>query len=300
VFTGIPANLSDLAMSESNWRKIATTFRLPSNLGKALKHKTTKVSSTAHKITESREEGGKKSSYVEYLDMHSMVTSDEFPDNFALASTHFNKRKLTFVVILGASFWELERTKELLEQAEDAIDHPLLGLGLCAELQFERDKRLVENTVDECIEITTELERALQDQDEVSVQLINKVRERQFAATGIIEELRAIKRHMSKAFPHRSNGNVRNGKRNEGKAEAEEGDAEGSDEEGEQKEPSSLRESVEKTDDKVTDRFYQRFKDILVEYDALESKSQRYANNMSVTSDIVRRCILVVLNTLIN
>jgi len=292
VFIDVPANLSDLAMSESNWRKVATTFHLPSDLGKDLKRKTTKVSSTTHKITKARKEEGRQSSYVEHLEMHSMVTSDEIADNFALASTHFKKKGLTFIVILGASTSQMRRTKELLKQAEDAIDHPLLGLGLCAELQFERDKRTVENNVDECIKITTELERALQHQDEVGVQLINKVRERQFATAVIVEELRAIKNNMTRALPKHA--------KKEATEEAKEGETEEEveridDQEEQEDEPLKSRKTVKQAEDEATNRFHQRFKDILVEYDALEAKSQRHANNMSVTSDIVRWHILVKL-----
>lgn len=293
MFEDVPANLSDLTMSEPNWRKVATTFHLPSGLGRDLKRKITKVSSTTHKITKGRNEEGRQSSYVEHLEMHSMVTSDEFTGdarNFALASTHFKKRRLTFVVILGASDLEMKRTKELLEQAEDAIDHPLLGLGLCAELQFERYKRLVENIVDECINITTALERALLDQSEVNVQLTNRVKDAQFVTTGIVEELRAITRHMTKLLPSYSKRNMETIKRKEETEEAKEGETEKEAERVDDQEEQEKLLKLEKTvkQDEITVRFNQRLKDILVEYEALEAKSQRYANNMSATSDIVR------------
>ncbi|KAK0621679.1 hypothetical protein B0T17DRAFT_509008 [Bombardia bombarda] len=194
----------------------------------------------------------------EVLLMQVKKSSEEFPNSFAMASTHLARTELTLAVILGVDESQMERITELLEQYQIAIGHPQLALALYAELQRDRLCQLVDENVQDCKMIARELEHTFTTSSEMAdVDLINSVRECQMAGAGILEEIEAVKRHLIKSLP----GPPRQ---------------------------HEATDSLESKSASLIDKFNRRFADIFAEFEALAAKIQRYATNMTVTEDTIR------------
>lgn len=204
----IEADLTDLPIPQEKWEKIAKAFHLlPSHIVKAIAGKATFITSIPQSIHDDGGVGG----LVWPLWMQIATTSTQGPDTFALASTHIDRSHLTLAVMIGCSVKQINRVRSLLEGAELAITHPLLMLGICAELQLDRLKNLVEDKVTECLETTRLLEATRREVDpsqdthrfkgEITWGLINKVRACRDGSKRAEEEVNATKRQLAKALP---------------------------------------------------------------------------------------------------
>ncbi|KAJ3578757.1 hypothetical protein NPX13_g1802 [Xylaria arbuscula] len=122
-------------ISNEQWEKVATAFRLPGHYDKVVTRKVTSLISIPR--TKSFNDD-----FKEKLWMHVAMTHPRYglPENpaFALAATHFQTRNFTFAIMVGCSARQIRRVKSLVQGWKDAVGHPLLMLGICAELHLER------------------------------------------------------------------------------------------------------------------------------------------------------------------
>lgn len=150
VFDDIPSELSDICIPREEWEDIATRFCLNNLLVKAIRQKITSVSVEHHHLV-------KGDIYHETGDTLLMCTVTMFSPgssgshDFAISSTHFKKANLTLAVVLGATPGQVDKVTALLANADEAIGHPLLMLGLAAELMLDNLVDPVEYMRDECI-----------------------------------------------------------------------------------------------------------------------------------------------------
>ncbi|KAI8631706.1 hypothetical protein F5Y19DRAFT_402314 [Xylariaceae sp. FL1651] len=235
----------------------------------------------------------------EMLWMHVVMSNAQGPDAFAVASTHFENAKLTLAIMIGCSVKQMKRVKKLLEGSEDGITHPLLMLGICAELQLERLKNIVNDKVKKCETTTRKLEasRLGGTAQEITWDLINEVRSSRDEIKRAEEEVKATKRQLTKALPptlssmlSRLNVNAGNGVGNDdqdddavdagnamdrGRTSGGNHDLNSSDEE-----PDELEE--------ITSMFSERFAEIFAQFEGLVAECRINMEEMSFTADIIR------------
>jgi hypothetical protein len=288
----IAADLTDLPITKARWEKISKAFwLLPSHIVKAITRKVTSLTSISHSFISPED-----AVPDDKLWMHIAMTSALGPNNFAIASTHVERVHLTLAIMIGCSREQIKRVGELVRGSEDAIRHPLLMLGICAELQLDRLKELVLDTVTMGLETTRRLEAtrddttgptAHQHRGEITWDLINQVRTRRDKSKRAEEEVKATKRQLSKALPPalgsligRSENNDDNDNKDDsrknGKARS-------------NSNATNISGSDPKLDpyDEVTNMFTERFADIFAQFEGLIAECRISVEEMSFAADMV-------------
>ncbi len=87
----------------------------------------------------------------EVLEMYTaaMSQSKDWPGLF-VSSTHFQHAKLTVAVVLGCTPQHMAKIEKLLREAPEVKSHPLLMVGLFAELHRDRVEAIVNEAVRDC------------------------------------------------------------------------------------------------------------------------------------------------------
>jgi hypothetical protein len=187
------ANLTDLPIPESHWRKVATAFHLPGHFYKVVTRKLTSIISIQR--THTFQDANEK------LWMHTAMTNQDDPQAFAMAATYIESRKLTLAVMVGCSDDQIKDVKDLVGGWRDAMSHPLLMLGVCAELELNRLEDRVGKQTRDYVDLMNEIEseRATRGHDRFSWELIKKVRSIREASKLAEEEVDATKSQLEKA-----------------------------------------------------------------------------------------------------
>jgi hypothetical protein len=204
---------------------------------------------------------------------------------FAMASTHIDCKNLTLAIMIGCTRKQIDRVCELLENAEDAIRHPLLTLGICAELHLDRLKGLVNDKVTKCLRTTLDLAKTHRHQ--ITWEIIDQVRTRRDESKRAEEEVKATKRQLLKALPPAVSSFI------EQNASLDDNEEEAS-----TKKPSHNRTNSNftaasgfgselDTADQVTNMFSERFADIFAQMEGLVAECRISVEEMSFTADIV-------------
>ncbi|PMD48055.1 hypothetical protein L207DRAFT_559805 [Hyaloscypha variabilis F] len=222
--------------------------------------------------------------------MHIAMTSSLGPNNFAIASTHVERVHLTLAIMIGCSKGQIKRVQELVQGSEDAIRHPLLMLGICAELLLDRLKELVSDAVTKGLETTrnyiylytleatrddTTRPNAYQHKGDVTWDLINQVRARRDQSRRVEEEVKTTKRQLSKALPPALGSLIDRSENNDY-----------TDNKDDRKKNDSVHELDQ--DDEVTNMFTERFADIFDQFDILIAECRISVEDMSFSADMIR------------
>ncbi|KAK4200769.1 hypothetical protein QBC40DRAFT_306475 [Triangularia verruculosa] len=77
--------------------------------------------------------------------------------SLAISSTYFEASKLTVAVIFGCSEQQMTRVEELLAESPEVNSHPLLTVGIFAELHKDRMQEIVKKAIHECTVAITDL-----------------------------------------------------------------------------------------------------------------------------------------------
>ncbi|KAI0387447.1 hypothetical protein F5Y04DRAFT_240201 [Hypomontagnella monticulosa] len=137
-----PSTFTDLPLdgpTSRSWEKIAEAFHLPGHFPKLAARKQTSVTFMGRSI--------KSSGTTKKLWMHTAIANPYFEeDAFAVASSHFEGRHLTLAVMFGCSECQIDRINGLLNACGEFLGHPLLMMGIYAELQLDRLVSLVNAT----------------------------------------------------------------------------------------------------------------------------------------------------------
>jgi len=182
-------------MTETLWRDIAKRFCIPSALLKAVGRKTTSIMVDFHKL-----QG--RDPYAETGDTLSLCTintSTSTQEGFAISAAHFKDANLTLAVVLGATRGQVDRAETLLSNANEAIGHPLLLLGLSAELMLELLTESIETMRDSCITLTLAFREALYGKS-LEGDGTTKVDELRYTALRLHEEAKTFKESLQKAL----------------------------------------------------------------------------------------------------
>ncbi|GAB1313737.1 hypothetical protein MFIFM68171_03947 [Madurella fahalii] len=139
-----------LPIPEGNWRRITEAFHLHNAICKAMQ--SNKSYSGFLRKQRSDEE----------LEMFTAVmTSTDRPHNISMSSTYFTKRRLSVAVIYNCNNDQKLRVEELLGDSPEVSSHPLLMVGIFAELQRDRVQKRVTAVNRVGDEIIEEVDRVL-------------------------------------------------------------------------------------------------------------------------------------------
>lgn len=75
--------------------------------------------------------------------MHTFTINPKSHQAFAVAATHFESCQFTFSIMVGCTDDQINNVKRLVAGWQDASGHPLLMLGICAELELNRLENLI-------------------------------------------------------------------------------------------------------------------------------------------------------------
>ncbi|KAK4162971.1 hypothetical protein QBC43DRAFT_290515 [Cladorrhinum sp. PSN259] len=135
---GIPNPHTYLPLSEDRWRRIAKSFSLGRAIRKAMEdNKTYSGFMIRRGVDRDPEE-------LETLEMFTaVITSTDKLYNVSLSSTYFTKAQLSLAVIFNCDNDQKNLIYRILKASPEVSNHPLLMLGVYAELQRDRMERLV-------------------------------------------------------------------------------------------------------------------------------------------------------------
>ncbi|KAI0108201.1 hypothetical protein F4814DRAFT_441751 [Daldinia grandis] len=251
-----PSAYTDLPLKENSWRswrKIVGAFHLPGHFPKVVARQQTSVTSISR--THRFPKGPSR------VWMHTAVANPDFNENsFAIAATHFDKKNITLAAMFSCSEEQILRIRGLVDTWKDAIGHPLLMLGIYAELQLDRLGAMV-NTRYGAYEVLMELVKKEVEKkggDRFGWEMIDTVRSNREDSKKVEEEIKTTRLQLSKACS------------------------------------SALEILKTRTEDRLaemaetTNLFSERFNDIITRLDGLGAKCQIIVEGISFTTDIIR------------
>ncbi|KAK4185825.1 hypothetical protein QBC35DRAFT_438680 [Podospora australis] len=175
-----------LPLSRERWRKITKHFRLHNVICRATYMDRCYATYLVYKG----------------LEMFTAVMNPDWPGNIAISSTHFRDKKLTLAVIYGCSESQMEMVEELLAESPEVRSHPLLTVGVFAELQRDRLEGLIQAAVDVIEDLMIEL-RIRDDDFNPTKRVLTWATSRQFfvrraSVKALEEEARATQEELKK------------------------------------------------------------------------------------------------------
>lgn len=131
------SGFTDLPITLECWELVARAFYLPGHFHKAASRRLLSVISVQRTCNVSNNR--------ERVWMHTATTNpgDGHEYGFALAATHIESRCFTYAIMVGCSSDQIRKVKRLVSEWEEGAKHPLMMLGVCAELHLQRVEALV-------------------------------------------------------------------------------------------------------------------------------------------------------------
>jgi hypothetical protein len=216
----------------------------------------------------------------EILEMYTAAMSRDWPEPPAISSTHFRHSKLTVAVIFGCTKEQVARIEELLHYAPEVKSHPLLMIGVFAELYRDRVYRIVRDAVADCDIATMKLglNGTTRPQVRRSFELSRELRNCRLKTKKAEEEVRSTQGQLHKMMQHIEEYASRTQR------------------------PAGNSESGLLDDDLTTStmRFKHRFDEISIEFDAMMARCRMTFDDMTYSEELVCSCwvlyMLVQLN----
>jgi len=181
-------------MTKKQWGSIAAKFYLQNTLVKAIQQKVTSITVDSHEL------GGQDAAISDTLLMCTINTSTASHEGFAVSTSHFKEAKLTLAVVLGATEKQIGRVEVLLGNAQEAIGHPLLMLGLSAELLLDLLTDPIEKMRDRCVKVTRKCQEMLNDSDSHGTDHAMEVETIRSETSHLDEEVKTSKKSLHKAL----------------------------------------------------------------------------------------------------
>lgn len=195
--TGAPAQkeasgFTDLPIRLAYWEEVARAFHLPGHFHKAASRRLLSVISVQRTCDVSNNR--------ERVWMQTATTNPEdgHEHDFALAATHIESRRFTYAVMVGCSHEQIRKVTRLVKEWEEGAKHPLMMLGVCAELHLQRVEALVSKRSDEYKALMDELERS-RDTNHFHWETIDKVQLVRDKSIRVEEEINTTRSQLSKA-----------------------------------------------------------------------------------------------------
>lgn len=196
------SGFTELPITKARWEMVAEAFYLPGHFYKVASRRRLSVISVQRTCD--------ISNHPEKLCMQTSATDpgDGLEYDFALAATHIETRRFTFAIMVGCSSKQISKVKKLVEGWEEGAKHPLMMLGLCAELHLQRVEELVRERSFEYKKLKEELDEELKKELDESrgtnqmiwwkntIRRVLSIREKSIR---VEEEIKTTKSQLSKA-----------------------------------------------------------------------------------------------------
>jgi hypothetical protein len=209
----------------------------------------------------------------EVLEMYTAATGmsrdSGFLDKIAISSTHFRHSRLTVAVIFGCTEKQMRKVERLLSHAPEVKSHPLLMVGVFAELHRDRVDDIVRDAFADCDIATLKLGMDGKTRPEIrrSFELSRELRNCRLKAKRAEEEVRSSQGQLHKMMGqieelvqvHRTQGSP--GVQHSGEAD----------------ENFTMN----------TLRFKHRFEEISIEFDAMMAQCRMTFDDMTYTEELV-------------
>jgi hypothetical protein len=255
----IPSLLSSLPLAATTWKRVTECFYLHDAIRNAIKRSNTSPSST-YLV--------KKTGH-EVVEMYTAATSRVWPENLAIASTHFRHSRLTIAVIFGCTAEQMKMVEKLLLGAPEVKSHPLLMVGLFAELHRDRVTDIVMDAVADCDIATMKLGLNGETRPQVrrSFELSRELRNCRLKTKKAEEEIRSAQGQLHKMMQQIEEWVHRTGS------------------------STGVQGAEWLGDDFTTSniRFKHRFEEISIEFDALMARCRMTFDDMTYSEELVSR-----------
>lgn len=178
---------------------MAKKFCINNLLVKAIRQKITSISVETHHLSRGDQYCGTGDTLL-MCTVTASSPGSSGGDSFAISSTHFKAANLTVAVVLGATPGQLNRVGKLIANAQEAIGHPLLMLGLVAELMLDILVNPVEKMRDQCIQNIRISREMLSDTTRQSTNYAMDVESIRFESLWLDEAVKTTKHNLDKAL----------------------------------------------------------------------------------------------------
>ncbi|KAI0428509.1 hypothetical protein F5Y09DRAFT_357694 [Xylaria sp. FL1042] len=185
-------------ISNEYWKRVATAFRLPGHYDKVVTRNKTSIVSVPRTYSFNKD-------FKEELWMHVAMTRPRYGlpryPAFALAATHFQTQNVTFAIMVGCSKSQIDKVESLVRGWGDAVGHPLLMLGICAELHLDRLEELTikQDNIYQKLLNSVKKNATSDSNDKFSWELIEEVRRAREEAKRVEAEVDITKLQLSNA-----------------------------------------------------------------------------------------------------
>lgn len=192
------SEFTELPLTMERWEAVARAFFIPGHFYKVLSRQMTTVTSVPRSCKINVTGGGVQ--IVEDVWMHAAATNpkDGFPNGFAMAATHIASRCFTYAVMVGCSEQQIRKVTRLVTEWVDGTKHPLLALGICAELHLDRLDTLVTDRALAYSQLRIDLDRD-KEAGTLSWDTIKRVRTTREVSRNVEEEVNTTRLQLAKA-----------------------------------------------------------------------------------------------------
>lgn len=184
------SGFTELPIKLERWKKVAEAFCLPGLFYKAASRRLLSVISVQMTC---RISGPK-----ERVWMQTATTKPADERGFALAATHIESRSFTYAVMVGCSSHQIKRVERLVKNGGESVKHPLLMLGVCAELHLDRLQALVRDLSAKYKDLIDELNKSIETK-KIRLETIQKVQSMRDESRRVEEEISTTKSQLSRA-----------------------------------------------------------------------------------------------------
>jgi hypothetical protein len=116
----------------TRWKRITESFLLHRAILYAARNNKCQSTFLAHRRAEQN------------LELHTAVAASlERPGTFSLSCTYFSSSRLSLAVLYACDSDQVERVKQLVQMSPEVASHPLLMVGIFAELQLSRMRKMM-------------------------------------------------------------------------------------------------------------------------------------------------------------
>ncbi|KAI1179651.1 hypothetical protein F4777DRAFT_600438 [Nemania sp. FL0916] len=259
-----PSYFTSIPITTEAWEDIMEHFYLPAHYSKVVERGVASVVS----IRRTTEHKGP-------VWMQVGTTTPAATEGYAFASTHFESQRFTYAIMVGCSVAQIDKVRKLLSSFEDSSKHPLLMLGIFAELELRRLEELVSRQKGSYNYLIKRLEgqQGGTSTSRFSWDVVRDVLETRDEFQSAEAEIEAAKRQME-------NGCIRQvdelWERYQKKKKKP------------QEEGNTPSDEAEERLNEVTRLFSERFHDILLRLEGLGAQCRLRAENISTRTELIR------------
>lgn len=204
----------NLVVTSDEWLDLVGEIRIHRELSRLLRNRSTRVAAfeladpgSHPKPSASSASSGSCQDKLSVVVVTVMSNLENWPD-FALASTHCPRRRLTQAVVLGATRPQMRKVQRMLESAvaEGVVLSPLLMLGVAAELMLDRLVGLVRKNQLTCNGMTFDLEMLMKrnlsgesTQMKIEADMVNRMLMNHAESQKIEDEILRTQRYLQRA-----------------------------------------------------------------------------------------------------